>query len=119
MPCPHPAIKGHVFLVSWAPSTAIAFTRNYSDHSNDTGYQFELHCDKCGNGYRSSFQVSALSIGSRIAKGLGSLLGGNKLWSAGNAADHLKDGLRGPAWDSAFQNLGLPRSLLERLPRPL
>ena len=82
---------------------AIAFTRNYSDHSNDTGYQFEFHCDKCGNGYRSSFQASALGIGSKIAKGLGSLLGGNKLWSAGTAADHLKDGLRGPAWDSAFQ----------------
>lgn len=82
---------------------AIAFTRNYSDHSNDTGYQFEFHCDKCGNGYRSSFQASALGVGSKIARGLGSLFGGSSLWSAGNAADHLKDGLRGGAWDSAFQ----------------
>jgi len=37
---------------------SIAFTRNYSDHSNDTGYQFEFHCDKCGNGYRSTFRAS-------------------------------------------------------------
>lgn len=81
----------------------IAFTRNYSDHSNDTGYQFEFHCDKCGNGYRSTFQASTLGVGSKIAKGLGSLFGGNSLWAAGNAADHLKDGLRGPAWDKAFQ----------------
>jgi hypothetical protein len=80
----------------------IAFTRNYSDHSNDTGYQFEFHCDKCGNGYRSSFQTSALGVGAKIAHGLGSLFGG-KLWAAGNAAAHMKDGLRGPAWDSAFQ----------------
>jgi hypothetical protein len=82
---------------------ATAFTRNYSDHSNDTGYQFEFHCDKCGNGYRSSFQASALGVGSKIAKGLGALLGGNKLWSAGVAADHLKDGLRGAGWDEAFK----------------
>ena len=81
----------------------LAFTRNYSDHSNDTGYQFEFHCDKCGNGYRSSFQTSALGVGSKIAKGLGSLFGGNSLWAAGTAADHMKDGLRGPAWDKAFQ----------------
>ena len=82
---------------------AIAFTRNYRDHSNDTGYQFEFYCDKCGNGYRSSFQASTLGVGSKIAKGLGSLFGGSSLWNAGNAADHLKDGLRGGAWDKAFQ----------------
>jgi hypothetical protein len=84
--------------------SAQAFTRNYADHSNDTGYQFEFHCDKCGNGYRSSFQASALGVGSKIAKGLGSLFGGGSLWNAGNAADHIKDGLRGNAWDDAFQN---------------
>jgi hypothetical protein len=79
---------------------ATAFTRNYTDRSNDTGYQFELHCDKCGNGYRSSFQASALGVGSKIAKGLGSLFGGSKLWGAGVAADHLKDGLRGAGCDA-------------------
>jgi hypothetical protein len=82
---------------------ATAFTRNYTDHSNDTGYQFEFHCDKCGNGYRSSFQASALGVGSKIAKGLGSLFGGSKLWGAGVAADYMKDGLRGAGWDSAFK----------------
>lgn len=82
---------------------AIAFTRNYSDHSNDTGYQFEFNCDKCGNGYRSSFQASALGVGAKIAKGLGSLFGGSQLWGAGVAADHLKDGLRGAGWDDAFK----------------
>jgi hypothetical protein len=80
----------------------IAFTRNYTDHSNDTGYQFEFHCDKCGNGYRSSFQTSALGVGSKLARGLGSLLGGNHLFDAARAGEYMKDGLRGPAWDSAF-----------------
>jgi hypothetical protein len=82
---------------------AQAFTRNHTDHSNDTGYQFEFHCDKCGNGYRSKFQASALGVGSKIAKGLGSLFGGSRLWGAGVAADHLKDGLRGSGWDDAFK----------------
>jgi hypothetical protein len=81
---------------------ATAFTQNYRDHSNDTGYQFEFHCDKCGNGFRSSFKASALGVGSKIAKGLGSLFGGSKMWAAGVAADHMKDGLRGKAWDDAF-----------------
>jgi hypothetical protein len=82
---------------------ATAFTRNYSDHSNDTGYQFEFQCDKCGNGYRSTFEASVLGVGSKIAKGLGSLFGGSKMWAAGVAADHMKDGLRGKAWDDAFK----------------
>jgi hypothetical protein len=84
--------------------TATAFTRNYRDHSNDTGFQFEFICDKCGNGFRSSFKANALGVGSKVLHGLGSLFGGggNKLWQAGNAADHMKDGLRGGAWDTAF-----------------
>jgi hypothetical protein len=82
---------------------SIAFTRNYADHSNDTGYQFEFNCDKCGNGHRSTFQASALGVGSKIAKGLGSLFGGGGLWNAGQAGEYMKDGLRGPAWDTAFQ----------------
>ena len=83
--------------------SANAFTRNHRDHSNDTGFQFEFFCDKCGNGFRSSFQASALGVGAKIAKGLGSLFGGGQMFNVGVAADHMKDGLRGPAWDGAFQ----------------
>ena len=84
---------------------AIAFTRNYTDHSNDTGFQFEFHCDKCGNGYRSTFHGSALGVGSKIARGLGSLFGGGSggLFAAAQASEYMKDGLRGSAWDSAFR----------------
>jgi hypothetical protein len=84
--------------------SSIAFTQNYRDHSNDTGYQFEFFCDKCGNGHRSEFKASVLGVGAKIARGLGSLFGGSSLWNAGNAADHMKDGLRGGAWDGAFKN---------------
>ncbi len=96
--------KYAVFRVRFTAMGSIAFTRNYTDHSSDTGYQFEFHCDKCGNGYRSSFQTSALGVGGKLAKGLGSLFGGGNLFAAGQASEYMKDGLRGPAWDTAFQH---------------
>jgi hypothetical protein len=78
------------------------FTRNYRDHSNDTGYQFEFFCDKCGNGHRSSFATSGMGVASKMLKAAGSLFGG-RVSRAGWGADHLKDALRGPAWDKAFE----------------
>jgi hypothetical protein len=79
------------------------FTRNYRDHSNDTGYQFEFFCDKCGNGHRSSFQTSGVGVASKMLKAAGSIFGG-RLGRASWGADHVKDALRGPAWDRAFES---------------
>lgn len=78
------------------------FTRNYTDHSNQSGYQFEFHCDKCGNGFRSTFDTSKLGVAAGLLQAAGSLFGG-QLASAGWGAQHVKDALRGPAWDEAFQ----------------
>jgi hypothetical protein len=78
------------------------FTRNYADRSNDNGYQFEFFCDKCGNGYRSAFVTSKLGMASSLLKAAGTLFGG-ALTNAGWGAGQLKDALRGPAWDSAFE----------------
>lgn len=78
-----------------------AFTRNYNDHSNDQGYQFEFICDKCGNGWRSSFQTSKLGIAASIFRVAGNLFGGT-LNNAAYAAGSAKDMLRGQAWDEAF-----------------
>lgn len=80
----------------------IAFTRNYSDRSNDTGYQFEFHCDKCGNGHMSTFKASTLGVASGLLKAAGSLFGG-VLNQAAYAGDHVKDALRGGNWDAAFR----------------
>ena len=79
----------------------IAFTRNYTDHSNNTGYQFEFFCDRCGNGYRSSFQASKIGMAGGLLRAAGSLFGGN-LWQAAQAGDYVKDTLRGKAHDEAF-----------------
>lgn len=82
---------------------AQAFTKNFRDHSNDTGFQFEFNCDHCGNGFRSTFQTSTLGVAAGLLKAAGSLFGG-RLSQAGYGADHVKDALRGPAWDSAFKD---------------
>jgi hypothetical protein len=37
----------------------IPFVQNFDDLSTDQGFQFKFHCDKCGNGYMSSFQGSS------------------------------------------------------------
>jgi hypothetical protein len=82
--------------------TTQAFTQNYRDHSNDTGFQFEFFCDKCGNGHRSSFTRNNMGFAASVLKAAGSLFGG-ALYEAGRGADHLKDALRGPAWDAAYK----------------
>lgn len=116
----------------------VAFTANNRDHSNDTGYQWEFLCDKCGNGVMTSFQASKMGMATGFLKAAGGLLGG-RLSSLGHAGDQIKDTLRGKARDEAFARaveegkkvvqavlplrpLGLPGALLEsqgRAPREL
>ena len=80
---------------------SIAFTKNYTDHSNPQGYQFEFHCDKCGNGYRSSYAASKIGMATGLLGAAASMFGG-VLGQAANAGEHLKDALRGKNWDDAF-----------------
>ncbi len=57
-------------------SNMIPFTSNYEDKSNEFGYQFEFHCQRCNNGYESTFQPSASGIGGNLLQNAGNLLGG-------------------------------------------
>lgn len=81
--------------------SAQPFTKNYRDHSNDNGFQFEFFCDKCGSGYRSAFKVNTLGLAASVLKAAGAIFGGG--YRAGHGADHLNAAFRGPAWDSAFK----------------
>src|SRR5436190_8151636 len=78
------------------PMATQTFTRNHTDHSNDTGFQFEFFCDKCGSGHRSEYRTNSLGFAAQMVKAAGSLLGGG-VARAGWGADHLKDAFRGPA----------------------
>lgn len=52
------------------------FTNNFSDLSNGEGYQFEFHCERCGNGYRSPFERDRVEMGRGMLRAVGSLFGG-------------------------------------------
>jgi len=80
--------------------TTTAFTKNYSDHSNNEGFQFEFFCDKCGSGVRSAFSLSTMGVATDVVTAASRLIGG--FWGAAQASAQVKDMLRGPAWDKAF-----------------
>jgi predicted RNA-binding Zn-ribbon protein involved in translation (DUF1610 family) len=83
-------------------TTPVPFTDNYTDHSTEAGYQFEFFCERCGNGYKAGFRPSALGIGTKVARGLGGLLGG-RMWQAGQAGDEIKDLTESQAKDKALR----------------
>ena len=74
----------------------IEFTRNYSDLSTNQGFQFEFFCDRCGTGYRTRFQPSALGKITGALDAASSLFGG----VFGRAAD-LGERARSATWEKA------------------
>ena len=85
------------------------FTNNYSDLSDENGYQFEFRCDICGSGYRSEFIRSKLGTAGNILGGASNLLGGF-FGSASNVADRARQitdrGARDEALKKASNDLG-------------
>lgn len=83
-------------------SEIIQFVRNYDDLSTDRGFQFKFYCDKCGNGYLSSFEPSALGMASGLLQAAGSLFGG-LFGQAGNSAYEVQRAIGGVAHDAALR----------------
>ncbi len=77
------------------------FTDNYTDLSDQNGYQFEFRCDICGSGYRSEFERSNLGTASSLLSGASNVLGG--LWGARNAADTIQNVTDRGARDAALK----------------
>lgn len=80
----------------------VSFTSSHTDHSTANGYQFEFYCDHCRTGHKTPFQPSSAGIAGGILRAAGGFFGG-AIGRAANVGDQLKDALRGPARDSAFQ----------------
>lgn len=82
---------------------SVPFTDNYRDLSNINGFQFEFHCERCGNGYRSAYQRDAISTGQGILRSVSGMFGG-ALGSISNAASEftLNRGTNSGAKDRAL-----------------
>ncbi len=81
---------------------SIEFVQNYDDLSTDQGFQFRFHCDRCGNGFMSTFQANKLGMAGGFLRAAGGMLGG-VLGSAGNSAYELQRAVGGPAHDKALR----------------
>src|SRR6266545_2276421 len=82
-------------------STPVPYTDNYTDHSTEAGYQFEFFCERCGNGYKSGFKHSAMSIGTKALRTLGGMFGG-RLNEAAYGAGNVQDLTESQAKDKAL-----------------
>lgn len=79
----------------------IEFTRNYNDHSTPQGFQFEFNCNRCGNGYRSTFQPWAVGTVAGALNAASSLFGG-VFGQAANLGESVRSAQWQQACDSAF-----------------
>jgi hypothetical protein len=79
----------------------IQFTKNFTDHSTDKGYQFEFFCDRCRNGFTTGFKPSVAGLASGALRMAGSLFGG-VLGNTSGTADELQRAIAGPAHDKAI-----------------
>ncbi len=82
--------------------TAIDFTGNYEDLSTDKGYQFKFYCQKCGNGYMSSFRISKLGVAASAVQVAGSIFGGI-FGRATHGAYEVQRAIGGSAHDAALK----------------
>lgn len=80
----------------------IQFTDNYSDLSSNRGYQFKFFCQKCGNGYMSTFKNNTLGAAAAAASAVSSLLGGI-FGRAAQGAEQLQSLVAGPQHDAALK----------------
>lgn len=83
-------------------SELMRFTQNYEDLSTDRGYQFDFHCDICGNGYRTPFQTNVANTVGDVVRGAANLFGGF-LGRVGDASYDVQRAVGGKAHDDAFR----------------
>ena len=86
------------------------FTDNYSDLSDQNGYQFEFRCDICGSGYRSEFERSNLGTASNLLSGASNLIGAGTLIMRDTKDDEIYKAERSRPSKvpvSRIENLGL------------
>lgn len=80
----------------------IEFTDNYEDLSTDQGFQFKFRCERCGDGFMSSFQTNALGVAGSLLRGASGLLGGI-FGQAASTTYEVQRAVGGPQHDAALK----------------
>lgn len=80
----------------------ISFTDNYQDLSSQKGNQFKFNCERCGNGYMSTFVPNKLGQASGFLEAAGSLLGGI-FDRAADGARHVGEAVGSKQHDAALR----------------
>lgn len=80
----------------------IEFTDNFEDLSTDQGFQFKFRCERCGDGFMSSFQTNTIGVAGSLLRGAGDLLGGIFGQAASGAYEVQRAG-GGPQHDAALR----------------
>ncbi|HEX8464476.1 MAG TPA: zinc ribbon domain-containing protein [Abditibacterium sp.] len=84
-------------------SQAIPFTDNYDDLSTDRGFQFRFRCERCGNGYQSSYAPNVSGMAGDALRAASGLFGGFLSRAADSAYD-IQRMVGGPAHDHALRS---------------
>src|SRR5947209_1830517 len=105
LPC-----RDHPPVLEQTSMANIEFTGNYDDLSTDRAYQFKFYCEKCGNGYLSTFQSSKLGLAASAASVAGNLFGG-LFGRVSDTAYEIQRAVGGPAHDAALKEaVAAPRA---------
>ncbi len=80
----------------------IPFTDNYRDLSTDEGFQFRFNCERCGNGYMSSYQRNLTDMAGDALRAASNIFGGVFGRAASSSYD-IQRMVGGAAHDSALR----------------
>ena len=86
-----------------------SFTKNYDDLSTEAGFQYEFHCDNCGNGFKSTFKESTTYKSRKRTERFGNNVGfvgrlfGGVLGNVGSAIESGADMVRNRMEDRSPQ----------------
>ena len=83
-------------------STPIEFTGNYDDLSTDMGFQFRFNCERCGNGYMSSYQSNKLGVAGGFLRGASSFIG-SSIGRGADSAYEVQKAVGGKQHDGALR----------------
>lgn len=85
-------------------SKAVEFVSEVKDLSTDKGYQFKFHCDKCHQGYTSTYKPATLGVAAGLLDTAGGVFGnlGSLFGKGRQAAQGVQQTLSGKVQSDAY-----------------